>query len=266
VPLCHGTVIEKGIMGNSKLHKNADLPILVFADGAASGNPGPGGWGSIVASPDGQITELGGGISPTTNNRMELAAVVQALNLIQRAPALKTQPIAVFTDSTYVIRGFTQWIWGWRKRGWKTAEGSPVINQDLWEALSLAAQGLDLEWKYVRGHTGVAGNERVDQIAVAYSKNSRIDLYLGSLLKYSVPIHDLPDSFDLPEMREKSGPKPSAYSYLSVVNGELARHVSWPDCEARVTGRPGAKFKKVMSAQEESELLASWGFSVSDIK
>jgi ribonuclease HI len=107
-------------------------PIIVFTDGAAKGNPGPGGWGAIVMTPDGRVTELGDGAPHTTNNKMELGGAIAALRHIANRPG----PVAIYTDSTYVIQGITQWVWGWRKRGWKTAQGSDVLNRDLWEELS----------------------------------------------------------------------------------------------------------------------------------
>src|SRR5215467_7564002 len=103
---------------------------VAFTDGAASGNPGPGGWAAIVLSPDGRVRELGGGDPHTTNNRMELTGAIRALALVEAA-----HPIAIYTDSTYVIRGIREWIWNWKRRGWKTAEGADVLNRDLWEAL-----------------------------------------------------------------------------------------------------------------------------------
>ena len=195
---------------------------------------------------------------------MELVGVIQGLNFLQKKSDLKQIPVDVLTDSTYVIRGITQWIWGWRKRGWKTAEGKEVVNQDLWEALSLAAHGLKVDWKYVRGHSEIAGNERVDAIAVAFSKGQRPNLYSGPLLQYGVAIYDLPEKFDLPEMRERTA-KTSAFSYLSLLNGKPERHSSWPECEARVKGRPGAKFKKAMSETDEKEILQSWGYGTQDL-
>src|SRR2546428_9885636 len=93
------------------------MPVVVFADGAAKGNPGPGGWGAIVVTPDGHVTELGGGARHTTNNQMELTAPIEALTHLQRTPGA----VAIYTDSTYVIRGIREWIWAWRKRNWKTA-------------------------------------------------------------------------------------------------------------------------------------------------
>lgn len=240
-------------------------PTIVFTDGAASGNPGPGGWGVIIATPDGQVVELGGGDRQTTNNRMEIAGAIHALRYLERTPGA----IDLYTDSTYVIRGITQWIWGWRKRGWKTAEGGDVANVDQWKELSalLGARGKEnpVNWRYVRGHSGVPGNERVDEIAVSYTKGRRATLYRGPLLKYDVAVHDIPENSELPEMRQKEEKK-AAYSYLSLVNGSLKRHTTWKECESVVKGRPGAKFKKAMTAENEAEILAEWGLSPKDIE
>ena len=141
---------------------------IVFTDGAAKGNPGPGGWGVIVVTPEGHVTELGGGSPHTTNNKMELSGAIAALQHVDDHPA----PVAIYTDSTYVIQGITQWVWGWRKRNWKTAQGGDVLNRDLWERLAglAAARGSKgVDWRWVRGHVGTPGNERVDEIAVAFA-------------------------------------------------------------------------------------------------
>ena len=232
--------------------------IVIFCDGACSGNPGPGGWGSIVATPDGYVKELGGKIAPTTNNRMELTAVIEALIKVKSLSNM----VILCTDSTYVIRGITQWVFGWRKKSWKTAEGKDVANKDLWEELSelVAARGKgNIDWKYVRGHIGIAGNERCDEIAVSYSKGDHVYLYSGPLLKYEVAIYDIPENTELPEMKDKSEPKAKAYSYLSLLGGVPMRHETWPECERRVKGQSGAKFKKAMSPGDETEILKSWG-------
>jgi len=234
--------------------------ILVFADGASSGNPGPGGWGAIVATPEGHVRELGGRDPQTTNNRMELMGVIDALHSLEGTPG----EVTVCTDSTYVIRGITQWSWGWRKNGWKTAEGKDVLNADLWKRLigQVAKRGKEnpIVWRYVRGHSGVPGNERVDEIAVGFSKGPRPTLYNGPLLKYDVAIHDLPEDKGLPEMRPKQEKKPAAHSYLSLVGSTVERHATWAECEARVKGRSGAKFKKTASADDERAVLRSWGY------
>jgi ribonuclease HI len=237
-------------------------PTLVFCDGACSGNPGRGGWASIIVTPDGDVRELGGGSDETTNNRMEMAAAISALESLQGVPGA----VEIWTDSVYVIRGITQWVWGWRKREWKTAEGSDVLNRDLWEVFVRVVASRPKEdpirWRYVRGHAGVPGNERVDEIAVAFSKGQRPKLYRGPLLKYDVAVTDLPESGELPEMKPKGEKKAAAYSYLSLVDGRVTRHATWPECERLVKGRSGAKFKKAMSEAEEAEILAGWGVTL----
>jgi ribonuclease HI len=235
--------------------------IIIFTDGACTGNPGPGGWGAIIASPDGRVRELGGKDPATTNNRMEMSGAIRALQALPKGET----PVVMYTDSTYVIRGITQWIWGWRQRGWKNAEGKDVTNRDLWEELLRQVMRLKpapLEWKYVRGHTGVPGNERCDEIAVGFSTGKWVDLYDGPLLQYPVAIHDLPEDQGLPEMRPKEKKAP-AYSYLSYFGGVVMRHQDWGGCERRVKGQSGAKFKKAMSEKDEAEILKSWGLNPS---
>jgi len=242
-------------------------PIVVFTDGAAKGNPGPGGWGAIIATPDGQVTELGGGAAHTTNNQMELTGAIEALRHLQQEPG----NLAIYTDSTYVIKGIREWIRAWRRRGWKTAAGADVLNRELWERLAslVAARGKDsIAWHYVRGHAGIAGNERVDEIANAFALKCRPELYHGPLIRYPVPIFDTPDDTSLPKRTAGSAPgksKAAAYSYLSLVDGKPMRHATWPECERRVKGRSGAKFKKATSAADEAAILRAWGFRPEDL-
>jgi ribonuclease HI len=244
----------------------AKMAIILFADGACSGNPGPGGWGTILVFPDGHVRELGGGAQATTNNQMELTAVIEGLASVAKLPG----KVEVYTDSVYVIRGITQWIWGWRSRGWKTADGKDVANVPLWKELAalVAQRGKTnpITWHFVRGHSGIPGNDRVDEIATGYTKGPRPHLYEGPLLQYPIAIHDIPDDTSLPEPKAKSAAKPSAFSYLSLVNGILMRHPTWAQCEGRVKGRPGAKFKKTTSSSDEEQILKSWGYSSKDIK
>lgn len=133
--------------------------IEVFTDGACKGNPGPGGWGALLRY--GEVEkELYGGEPETTNNRMELMAVIEALNALKRA-----SDVRVTTDSTYVKNGITQWINGWKRNGWKTAAKKPVKNVDLWQALDSASARHHVEWAWVKGHSGHPDNERADQLA-----------------------------------------------------------------------------------------------------
>ena len=198
-----------------------------------------------MVTPDGQVTELGGRADHSTNNRMELTGAINGLAECQAVPG----PVAVYTDSTYVIQGIRQWIWGWRSRGWRTATGTEVLNRDLWEHLSslVDARGKGgIAWHYVRGHIGTPGNERVDEIAVAFSLQQPASLYDGPLDGYALEILRLPGDTALPK-RPAGAPssgrsKAAAHSYLSVVDGVLTRHATWAECEGRVKGRAGAKF------------------------
>ena len=240
------------------------FPIVVFSDGASKGNPGPGGWGVVSVTPDGQVTELGGSEQHTTNNRMELTGAIEALAHLEDVSG----SVAIYTDSTYVIKGIREWIWAWRRRGWKTAEGKDVLNRDLWEQLAslVEARGKGgITWHYVRGHRGICGNERVDEIADSLARGVGVPFYRGGLVEYGRPILDIPDDTDVPARRSstsagrKSGPP---HSYLSVVDGKPMRHSTWAECERRVKGRPGARFKKAMSAADEAAILREWRVSL----
>lgn len=135
--------------------------VEIFTDGACSGNPGPGGWGAILRSKTTE-KELSGGEKQTTNNRMEMMAVIEALEALNRNCSVK-----ITTDSQYVMKGMQEWLPGWKKRNWKTAAKKPVKNVDLWQRLDTAAQSHQLEWEWVRGHQGHPENERADKLAVA---------------------------------------------------------------------------------------------------
>lgn len=138
---------------------NDENTVVIFTDGACSGNPGPGGWGALLRYRNTE-KELSGGEAESTNNRMELMAAIMALESL-------TRPIKVclYTDSTYVRDGITKWIHGWRKNGWKTAAKKAVKNVDLWQRLDLAAERHTIDWRWIKGHAGHPGNERADELA-----------------------------------------------------------------------------------------------------
>lgn len=136
-----------------------DGAVEAYADGACKGNPGPGGWGVLLRE-EGVERELHGGEAATTNNRMELTAVIRALEAL--APQRR---VRLYTDSQYVQKGMTEWILDWKRRGWRTADRKPVKNQDLWMRLDELARGHQVEWHWVRGHDGHPGNERADALA-----------------------------------------------------------------------------------------------------
>jgi ribonuclease HI len=135
--------------------------VIIYSDGACRGNPGPGGWAAVLSAGDRQ-REISGAVLATTNNRMELQAVIEALRALKRRVSAD-----IYTDSQYVRKGITEWIPGWKARGWRTADRKPVKNQDLWEQLDALKGEHDLFWHWVPGHAGVAGNERCDELANA---------------------------------------------------------------------------------------------------
>ena len=136
--------------------------VVIYTDGACKGNPGPGGWGVLMRSPDGSEKEIFGGELGTTNNRMEMMAVIQALQSLKRPCS-----VTLYLDSQYVLKGITEWLAGWKAKGWKTAAKQPVKNVDLWQTLdTLALQGVHtIDWRWVKGHAGDPGNERADALA-----------------------------------------------------------------------------------------------------
>ena len=146
--------------------------VEIYTDGACKGNPGVGGWGAILRS-GGTEKELFGGVPATTNNRMEMTAVIEALRTLTRPCEA-----VVFTDSSYVQKGISEWIHGWKRNGWRTADKKPVKNADLWQTLDQLAAGHKIEWRWIRGHAGHAENERADVLA-----NRGVDLVLAQSVR-----------------------------------------------------------------------------------
>jgi len=140
---------------------NPSAPVVIYTDGACKGNPGPGGWGALLNS-GGTCKEIYGGELGTTNNRMEIMAVIEALSALKRPCQ-----VTVHLDSEYVLKGITEWIHGWKARGWRTAAKAPVKNVDLWQRLDavVSTGGHQIDWRWVRGHAGDPGNERADALA-----------------------------------------------------------------------------------------------------
>ena len=136
--------------------------VVIYTDGACKGNPGPGGWGVLLVSADGTEKEMFGGERETTNNRMEMMAVIEALSILKRPCA-----VTLHLDSQYVLKGITEWLSGWKAKGWKTAAKQPVKNVDLWQRLDalVSTAGHTIDWRWVKGHAGHPGNERADGLA-----------------------------------------------------------------------------------------------------
>lgn len=238
--------------------------ILIFTDGSSRGNPGPGGWGAVVVANQ-RVVELGGGESHTTNNRMEMQAVISAINFLIEYELLTLNfKCVVYTDSSYVVNGITKWVASWKSRGWLTLQKEQVRNRDLWEKLSYLLEDMPgdekIEWKVLKGHVGVPGNERCDEIATAFADKKKIKLYDGLLVDYKINImsvaHDAGKSFARGQSKRHSNAK--AYSYVSRVNGKVTVDKSWQECKKRVRGVSCAKFKKTLSKSDEEKIIREY--------
>lgn len=225
---------------------------VAYTDGGCVGNPGPGGWGVHVEYPDGRVIELGGAELQTTNNRMELRAAIEAARAVSGWPSA-----TIVADSQYVLRGITSWVSGWKRKGWKTATGQPVLNQDLWEELDAVATDL-LIWEWAKGHSGVPGNERCDEIASWFSASVRP---LDGRARGRGPASTPPTNG---RAVGRSVPT-TGTSYISLVDGIPARHATWGECEQRVKGVKGARYKKIRSPAEEREVFSTWGVTDDDL-
>ena len=240
---------------------NEEKNITIWSDGSSLGNPGPGGYGAvIVLSNKNKVFEIGGYERETTNNRMELTAAIEALLAVEK----EETPVVINTDSAYVLNGITSWVYGWQKNNWITSQKEPVLNQDLWQRLLLLAENRKgrsgLEWKKVKGHSGNLGNERADIIATSFSDMNPVELFHGTIAEYET--HAGGDLFSaqlVATKKSKSKKTGPAYSYLSLVDGEFMRHATWTECEARVKGKAGAKFKKALRPEDEPLIMADWG-------
>lgn len=227
------------------------MKAIIFTDGSSRGNPGPGGWGAVVVEGE-QVTELGGRESQTTNNRMELTAVVEALTYT------KADEVIVYTDSSYLISGITSWIEGWKKNNWKTKTKDDVLNRDVWETLDEVIGTREVLFRKVSGHAGVPANERCDVIATSYADNNPVKLYRGARDQYDVDVDQVEVSVGSKEKKSTSKNSHPAYSYVSCVNKVVEVHKTWDECKARVHGVSGALFKKSISAEDEASIISEF--------
>ena len=239
--------------------------IIIYTDGSSRGNPGPGGWGAIVATHE-RVVELGGGERRTTNNKMELMAAIESLRFVRDLGSAFM--IDVRADSRYVINGITKWIFGWQKNGWRNTQKEEVANRDLWEALAnvvadVQMSGSKILWNYTPGHAGIPGNERADEIATLYADEKNEKLFDDVRGNYRIDLVSNTPTTETKKIKktpaEKARQKLKAYSYLSLVNGKLMRHTTWAECEKRVKGVKDTKFKKALSADDEREIMKAWG-------
>jgi len=236
--------------------------IVVFTDGSSRGNPGPGGWATvIIANGIGKVWELGGHEDNTTNNRMEMMAAREALAFIESRKI--EGDIEIHTDSAYLLNGITGWVFGWEKNGWKTKTGEPVLNQDLWKEIGALNFRMKLKrnisWEKVSGHSGLRGNERVDEIATQKADGEQVLLFTGSLIEYmKFSGGNIFDVLNDKKAKSKKQTTKKAYSYVSMVDGVVKIDKDWASCEARVKGQSNARFKKVASQEEEDSLVGEW--------
>lgn len=235
------------------------MKLYIFTDGASKGNPGPGGWGAVIVRED-SVYEVGGRENNTTNNRMELSAAIGALDSLSDLNE-NSEEIVIFSDSSYLINGITKWIFGWIKNGWKSSNKQPVLNVDLWQELKKKTDGKKISWKYVPGHSDVAGNERANDIAEEFAFQRTPELFSGKSIDYSIrlldkgkPLNLKGEVSSLKKESAKKGKNQKAFSYVSLVGGEIKIHKTWEDCKARVSGK-SALFKKALSKEEESAIV-----------
>lgn len=230
--------------------------ITIFTDGAAKGNPGRGGFGAVISYRD-QVVEIGAFKARTTNNEMELTAVVEALRVVADAGL----PVSIYTDSKYVVEGATGWVFGWQKNNWQTKAKTEVINKAVWQALLPLLNKVTITWHKVPGHVGIAGNERADTIASDFAEKGTFTLYVGPKSAYTFNIENT--SFDASKAKDRSDARKrqsqKAFSYISSVDGKIEIHKTWAECEGRVKGKSGTRFKKSLDATNEAEIVRDFG-------
>jgi ribonuclease HI len=238
--------------------------IIIFTDGASRGNPGKGGWGAIILQED-VVIEIGGKEENTTNNRMEMTSAIEALKNVEG-----DENIELFTDSAYLLNGATKWIYGWQKNNWQTktkdparlgsesVSGRDVLNKDLWMELLEVIEDKEIEWKRISGHSGVPANERCDIIATSFAGGKPIKLFHGKVGEYRVDLSVTRVESGKSKVESKNRKKMATYSYVSLVDGKIKVHKTWAECESRVKGKSGAKYKKSVSEEDEKMVIAEF--------
>lgn len=230
------------------------MNIILFTDGAARGNPGPGGWAFVAITRTNEtctVFENAAAHNPTTNNEMELTAIIKGLEyILKQTEHLKKVEVTINLDSAYVKDGSTKWVKGWAKNGWLTKEGLPIKNKILWQTLhtllpQLAATTV-INWNLVKGHSGVPGNERCDVLATSCADKIPVSFYEGDIKNH--PVGE----------RLLIIPTVVKTYYLAYKNNIVMRFNTWDECRQWTSGG-GARYKKVNSTFEENEVLKSWG-------
>lgn len=231
--------------------------LTIYTDGASRGNPGPGGWGALLMT-DTKVVELAGAQNPATNNQMELEAVIKGLDYA--VSHFSGYTVELHADSTYVLKGIESWLDGWVRKGWITMAKKPVENKAQWQKLLRLRDelGRKLNLNKVEGHSGHIYNDRCDELAVKSALGEKIKLFKGSLKDYKIFLEENPPKSEVKKSSSGSKKTGPAYSYVSLVGGKVYADKTWAECEARVKGTKGAKYKKVFSKAEETSLVQDY--------
>lgn len=252
--------------------------LTIYTDGSSRGNPGPGGWGALLMT-DTKVVELAGNPpagGPATNNQMELEAVIKGLSFA--VAHFQGYTVELHADSTYVLKGIGNppaggWLDGWVRKGWVTMAKKPVENRAQWQKLLRLRDelGKHLKLNKVEGHSGHVYNDRCDELAVKSALKEDLKLFKGSLNDYKIYLEENPPKSEVKSKPSKDGrpanspvgerPRKNtgpAYSYVSLVGGKVYADKTWKECEARVKGTKGAKYKKVFSKAEETGLVQDY--------
>lgn len=224
--------------------------IIIWSDGSSRGNPGRGGFGSIIFF-NNQVFEIGGFEDNTTNNRMEIKAVIEALKKIPETSV----EILIHCDSSYLISAMTSWIFNWQKNNWQKKDSSgfsDILNKDLFQELLSVSKNKKIKWVKVSGHSGIPANERCDFIATSFADGKKIDLFNGDFSGYKI---NLEFDADKNISKNKNKNKSKAYSYISLVSGKIFIDSNWDDCKNRISGVSGVKYKKSLNKEDEQKII-----------
>lgn len=231
----------------------------MYTDGSSLGNPGPGGYGCVIVfQSENKVIEFGGYDPKTTNNKMELTAILTTLQYLKKNNVSSDTEIVIHTDSSYAINGITKWMFGWQKNNWITSTKTPVLNSEIWKQLvSLKSHFKNISFVHVRGHAGVWGNERCDTIATSFAMHKKQDLFHGELAAYDQRILTPTISTTPSKNTVKKKTSEKAYAYVAQVNGTVQIFKDWESCKAAVHGK-SSRYKKVFSQKEQDALIRSW--------
>ncbi len=236
--------------------------ITIYTDGSSRGNPGPGGYGFIAIYPNDademRIDEAGGREELTTNNRMELKAVIEGLKFFDDYYAKNTPTsYEIRTDSSYVLNGATKWLHNWKAKNWISSTKEEVKNIDLWQEMDAVIKSKEIKWTLLKGHSEIFGNERCDEIATAYADGKKPDLYKGFLAEYNGAEEILNIKTTSTKKSSSKKNKGVAFSYVSKVDGKIHIDQTWDECKKRVHGKK-ALFKKSLSKVDESHIVSEF--------